>query len=275
MTKVIIISGYGGHGGSTVAHINLCNLFNDKGLDATFVSPGNWSNKCKFINITTFLNNLTPHCSASIIYHFLNPAMFAKVPGSLGSFFSKITLTCHETNIYPLKKYFPNGFGTLDNIHMVSESQKKWHGIEDDRIKIIPNVISKVNKVGNPESGIAGVVGSIDRHKRTGLAISNAARDGYKTIKVIGHVSDPEYKDEIKKNLPRNTTVRFLDHVDGLDNVYNNLEVVYHASTRETFNFVKPECEQAGVKYIGLDSAESGADYWKLDDIFKAWKEIL
>lgn len=276
MTRAIIISGYGGHGGSTVAHINLCNLLNSKGLPTTFVSPGDWSRKCRFRNITDFANNLIPYKGASVIYHFLNPGMFSKVPGSLGNHFNKLILSCHETNIYPLKDHFGNGFGTLDTVHMVSQSQKDWHGIEDERIKIIPNVISKVNKVGNSTSGIAGVVGSIDRHKRTERAILRAVGDGFKAVKVIGHVSDPEYLEEIKKNLPGNTaTIQFVGHVDGADNVYKNLEAVYHASTRETFNYIKPECVQAGVRYVGVESAESGAEYWELDDIFKAWKEIL
>ena len=57
--------------------------------------------------------------------------------------------------------------------------------------------------------------------------------------------------------------------------MYDSLTDVYHSSLSETFNLIKAECDLTGTLYHGLDSAESGAEYWDNDKILKAWKELI
>jgi len=66
-----------------------------------------------------------------------------------------------------------------------------------------------------------------------------------------------------------------MKHENDKQKMYDTLSDVYHSSLSETFNFIKPECEKAGVRYHGLDSAESGAEYWTSEDILSKWKKVL
>ena len=65
-----IVSGYTDKGGSTVALINLCNFFNENGLECTLYGNQNWHrDKCKSGNIE---NDLTLKPNDKLIYHFYN-----------------------------------------------------------------------------------------------------------------------------------------------------------------------------------------------------------
>ena len=64
-----IISGYSGPGGSTTAFINLCNAFNQHGLDCIFYGPHSWHmDKCRSKDIEEFFIER----GDSLIVHFLN-----------------------------------------------------------------------------------------------------------------------------------------------------------------------------------------------------------
>jgi hypothetical protein len=57
--------------------------------------------------------------------------------------------------------------------------------------------------------------------------------------------------------------------------VYDSVTDVYHSSLSETFNLIKAECEMTGTHYHGLESAESGAEYWDNESILKAWEKLF
>ena len=65
------------------------------------------------------------------------------------------------------------------------------------------------------------------------------------------------------------------DQLDDKQKMYDLLTDVYHSSFSETFNFIKFECEGAGVEYHGVKSAESGAEVLSNDEIFKLWENCL
>lgn len=261
--KIKILSGWSNPGGSTVAHINLCNLFNDNGLDCTFYGGHTWHlDKCK----SDVLPSLRIEKSDTIICHYLklNDSMFKC---------NKYIFTCHETDVLDLKQH---GVPKCDLIHFVSESQRKWQNIDHFGLPIvvIPNVISKLLK--SPlGTGKAGVIGSIDRHKQTHVSIKRAWQDGYEMVYLFGLITDPPYFNEEILPLLKTGKVVHIGHVDIKQRMYDMIDAVYHSSKRETFNFVKAECITTGVSYNGLDSAESNAEYWTNDRILEAWKKII
>ena len=57
--------------------------------------------------------------------------------------------------------------------------------------------------------------------------------------------------------------------------MYDSLNSVYHSSKRETFNYIKAECEQTGTKYFGLDENDPNATYLDRKEILELWKEAL
>ena len=260
MTKVKIISGWSNPGGSTVAFINLCNLLNERGIECAFYGPHEWHmEKCR----ADFMENAKVGEEGEIlICHFLKFPF--RPQGS-----KKVILACHEKDIFPVKDIVP----FWDDIVFVSESQKEWHGVNG---KVIPNVISDLVAPEVPLLGLpAGVIGSIDRNKNTHLSIERAIEQGYDKIYLYGLVTDQEYYDEHVKFYVTDGVVEIMGHMDDKQAMYNSVSKVYHSSASETFNFVKAECEATGTLYDGLESAESGAEYWTKSQILKAWKEVM
>ena len=66
--------------------------------------------------------------------------------------------------------------------------------------------------------------------------------------------------------------VILMGHEDDKQKMYDSLDAVYHSSSNETFNFIKAECAKSGTAYKGLESAESGAEYWPDARILEAWE---
>lgn len=258
--KIKIVSGWSDPGGSTVAHINLCNLFNDNGLDCTFYGPQTWHlGKCE----AEELYKLEINPSDTIISHYikLDPTLFSC---------RKHIFSCHETNVFDFKEH---GVPLCDLIHFVSQSQKDWQDISAPSV-VIPNVISKLDK--SPlNTKKAGVIGSIDEHKQTHLSIQRAWADGYTMVYLFGKITAPNYFKKTIEPMLKTGKCLYIGHIDNKQLMYNMIDAVYHSSKRETFNFVKAECLQTGVTYNGVDSAETNAEYWTDNQILSAWKEIL
>lgn len=261
--KIKIFSGWSEIGGSTIAHINLCNMLNNNGYDCTFYGRHKWHlDKCK----ADTLDKASFHRDDINILHFL-PLKF-RYPSK------KLILSCHETNIYNLKTM---NYKILDCIQFVSESQRKWHDINHKSI-VIPNVLSKLQKSKNAgRTGIAGIIGSVDRHKQVHLSIQRAINAGYKKINIYGLITDSEYYKTLL--LPLIQSCKEVNIVfcstKPQQEIYDNIDEVFHSSIRETFNFVKAECQMTGVKYNGLSSAESNAEYLSDIDILKKWETIF
>lgn len=256
-----ILTGWSNPGGSTVAHINLVNLFNSKGIEACLYGPHVWaSNKCNFAKLET----ATIGSEDSIIFHFYPMTAMEKLPCK------KVIYSCHETNVMPMSQINTK---ICDIVHFVSESQKKWHNYKGKSI-IIPNVVKQLIPKDNKPSR-AGVIGSIDRHKQTHLSIERAWNDGYKDILLFGNITDIEYFNEKVRYWIEEGIAKLAGHVDNQQDMYDLLSVVYHSSQRETFNYIKEECRMTNTRYDGLPSAESNAEYWNSDKIFFKWLEIL
>jgi len=263
-----IISGWSNAGGSTVAHINLCNLFNNNGIRAEFYGPHDWHlDKCN----GKPMEGMSLEEKDIIITHFVRPQ------GPLQGKFKKHVLSCHETNMYPLKKFVKERKLRLSNydfIHFVSNYQKEWHRVFHPST-VIPNVMSRLNK--SPcNTNTAGIIGSIDEHKQTHLSIQRAIKDGYKDILIFGEITDIDYfNGRILPVVSGKNGMIYKAHEDDKQAMYDQIDVVYHSSKRETFNYIKGECEMTGVKYDGLDSANANAEYLPTKDILEKWITAL
>jgi len=269
MSKIKILSGWSNPGGSTVAHINLTNLFNEKGHDCTFYGPHTWHlDKCK----SDHLKEFSPEKKDKVLVHFMDMLTRPDV--------DKFVLTCHETNLFPLTM---RSHSQYDFIHFVSNSQREWHGAQGPKVKaksvIIPNVLSKLRKRSfSGRTGSYGVIGSIDPHKRTHEAIKAALHKGGLgcKVKVFGNASSKPYLlNVVKPLMDQHINVELMGHEDDKQKMYDQLDGVFHASERETFNYIKAECAMVEIPYYGVPSANSGAEFIEADGVYELWKECL
>ena len=259
-----IITGWSGPGGSTIAHINLCNLFNENGLDCKLYGPHDWHmGRCRSGNYKEFMNS--PSGSDDIIISHC-----CILPENMQC--RKHILSCHETSLVDLRKI---DLSRVDLIHFVSESQKKWHPIDHPNL-VIPNVISDLKK-SPMGTHAAGVIGSIDSNKAPHLSVKRALEEAYLKVLLYGAVTDPEYLTDFLEPIIKENPGRVImkGHVDDQQSIYDSIDAAYHSSQREAFNFIKAECELTGVSYNGLDSCETGAEYTTKSEIWKRWKELL
>ena len=259
-SKIKLISGWSKPGGSTVAHINLVNLLNENGYDATFYGPHDYHlGKCK----SGLIYEAEPLDNDDILimhYFKINARPDVK----------KLILSCHETNIFPLQNI---SLEPYDAIHFVSESQRKWHSVNKMSF-IIPNVISDLKK--SPlNTSAAGVIGSIDSHKQPHVAVRKALNAGYKTVYLFGETTDQEYAKKYIRPLLGDERVTVMGYLEDKQAMYDMVDSVFHFSKRETFNYIKAECEKTGVEYVGNRAAESGAVYESNDEVLKQWTKLL
>ena len=119
-----IITGYSLQGGSTNAHMNLVNAFNEFGLGACLYGPHNYpEDKCKF----ELLQNFKPHKSDTVIVHFLNVPKFNC---------KKMIYSSHESDLDPLCN---KDLSIYSKIHYVSRRQQQFHNIKKSYIITIFN----------------------------------------------------------------------------------------------------------------------------------------
>jgi len=259
VTKIKILSGWSNPGGSTTAFINLCNLFNENGLDCTFYGPHTFHlGQCKA--------DLTENCAVNeegeiLITHYV------KIPERPEAS-KKVILACHEKDVFPVKNIKPH----WDEIVYVSNSQMFWQGVPGT---VIPNVITSLVKSETNLEKKAGVIGSIDRNKNTHVSIERALKDGFKEVHLYGLMTDEAYYLEHVNQYVKDGKAIIHGYKTNTQEIYDTITDVYHSSLSETFNLIKGECELTGTNYHGLDSAESGAEYWDKDKILEAWKSCF
>ena len=259
MTKIKILSGWSKPGGSTTSFINLCNLFNDNGLDCTFYGYDSFPvGQCKYDSMENCAVNEEGEI---LITHFL------KLPERPEAS-KRVILACHEKEVYRVKDVKP----FWDAIAYVSNSQMFWQGVPGI---VIPNVITPLIKSEDSSKKLAGVIGSIDRNKNTHVSIERALNDGFKKVNLYGLVTDQDYYREHIVKYVNSGKASIHGYKVNPQEMYDSITDVYHSSLSETFNLIKAECELTGTNYHGLDSAESGAEYWDNDKILKAWKELI
>ena len=265
MGMVRIVSGWSNPGGSTVAFINLTNLLNDNGINTTFYGPHDWHmGKCKSEHSSRL--DITDE-EDILIAHFI-PLKDQKFP------LKKVVLSCHETTLYPLKDVPLQG---VDIVHYVSGWQKDWHGVDHPSV-IIPNIVDVIERKGTHRRGSVGIVGSIDSHKQTAIAIEEALKSEPKDTRILifGNVSNKEYyKEEVKPLLRKNKRVRIVGKYDDKTTMYNMVDAVYHASKNETYGLVKHECELHGIPFNDIFGSSNHSERWSEEKLLEAWKEVL
>jgi hypothetical protein len=256
MVTIKLISGWSNPGGGTIAHIGLTNLLNDNGYDCTYYGPHDWHlDKCKGGLIQDAV--VTPEDIA--ITHFI------QVPKPLQA--KKHILSCHETNLFPVKQL---SYQQYDVIHFVSNSQKKWHGVNHPSI-VIPPVVSRL-KWKNPQNNTAGVIGSIDQHKQTHLSIERALKDGYSKVLLFGLVTEqPYFNKHVAPHIESGKAI-LMGHKDDKEEVYNQVTKVYHTSLRETYGLVEVECKLANIPFNGPSNNQEIVED---EEIMRRWDNIL
>jgi glycosyltransferase involved in cell wall biosynthesis len=261
---VRILSGWSNPGGSTVAFINLTNLLNESGINTIFYGPHDWHlDKCKSQS-TQSLDISDPE--DILIAHYV-PLKDERTP------LKKVIFSCHETVLFPLKDF---SLGGVDTVHFVSEKQRDWHGIDHPSV-VIPNIVKVGKRRGNHKRGYVGVIGSIDSHKQTALAVETALESEPKSTKVLifGSVTNEEYYQEHLKPLLKNKRVRIVGKYDDKDVMYNMIDAAYHASKYETYGLIRHECALQGIPFNDLFNSSAHSEYWPEERILEAWKKIL
>lgn len=253
--SVKIVSGWSAPGGSTLHHIALTNLLNDNGFDCTFYGPQEWHlDKCKSGMI--YETNITVH--DIIISHFIQlPKVNRK----------KHILSCHETNLFPLKDL---PLGGIDIVQFVSNSQRKWQGVNHPSV-VIPPIVETVSWE-DPSNNIAGVIGSIDAHKQPHLSVEAALKDGFEKVLLYGQITDKPYYDEKIAPLLDSGRVTLMNHEDNRERLYGSVCAVYHSSKRETYGLVEAECRLAGVPFRGPSNNQ---EILSKEEVLERWKKVL
>lgn len=264
-----ILSSWTNMGGSTVAFLRLCKLFNEKGHECEFYGGHDW-HISRADGKGKKMGDFNPSESDILITHYM--LLGDDVPRK------RHVLSLHETNQYDLKELgsMNKSVDMWDAIHYVSNSQRAYHAV-NKTYQIIPNIVEVIgdyfprSKLLHP---VAGVIGSVDAHKQTHLSIERALKEGYDKIKIFGPINDIPYAME-HNDLIYHKKVEIMGYVEDQAAMYGQITKVFHSSKRETFNFIKAECDQIGMLYDGLESAESGAEVWDKDRIFEAWILLL
>jgi len=261
MKKVSIVSGWSNPGGSTTSFINLCNLFNERGIDCTFYGPHMWHlDQCK----SGLLNEGDFNEESVLIVHFMNLDRNLKV--------KRVILSCHEKDIFPLKNIPHDHF---DKIQFITKEQKEWHGIDHPSV-IIPNVYDNLtSKWPKEETKAAGVIGTVDPNKNTHVSIQRALDDGYKEVHLYGQIVDNDYFDgQIKPLLSE--SVIFHGHERDKQKMYDSIDAAYLSSNSEVAPLVKGECALTSTKFMGNENTQGGEDTIVGNDkIFDMWMECL
>ena len=255
-SKVKIISGWSNQGGSTSHHIFLTNLLNENGFDCTFYGAQKWHlDKCQ----SGALANLEINVSDIVISHFLHIKSVVKP--------LKHILSCHETNLFPLKKINLHNY---DLIHFVSNSQRNWHSVHCPYV-IIPPLVPEV-KWEKPCNNFAGVVGIINSHKQTHKSIERALSDGFEKVLLFGLVTELDYFNQKIGHFIENGQAIMMGYENDREKMYNEVDAVYHASIRETYGLVEAECRVAGIPFNGPSNE---LEILSKEDILARWQETL
>jgi len=255
-SKIKFISGWSNPGGGTIHHIALTNLLNDNGFDCTFYGPHKWHlDKCR----GELHRDFSLDKDDILISHFINIDKSAKC--------KKHILSCHETNLFPLKKLPLKGY-TI--IQFVSESQRAWHGIKRPSI-VIPPLVAKL-EWKSPKNNVAGVIGSIDHNKQVHKSIERALEAGYDKVLLFGDVTDLPFFNEFVSSFVNKGQAALMGHEDDREKMYGQICEVFHSSKSETYGLVETECRLAGIPFNGKSN---GKDILSDEEILERWTSIL
>lgn len=251
-----IVSGWSNPGGSTTAFVNLTNALNSIGLETVFYGPHEYhKSKCNGDNIQNFI----PSKNDSVISHFIDlPKLDVK----------KHIFSCHETDVWPMTY---RDLSKYNKVHYVSKWQQEWHGAKKSYF-LLPNILEDLKPNTKPNEKIGGVIGSIDRNKRTHLSIQKALEDGCKKVYLFGTVTDNDYFETMKHLICEEVVL--VGQVEDKQKMYDMVTDVYQNSIRETWGYVKGESVLTGTNY---HSNEATNHFWTMDklEILERWKKEL
>ena len=235
-----IITGWSNQGGSTTAHINLCNLFNENGIDCTLYGGQPWHlDKCRSGTLEDI--------------------------GEID-----------EKDLFPVNKL---DLSQYDCVQFLNEQQRDWHlkdMTEEVTHVIIPNVYDTLQKSKKTHSTreVAGVIGSIDKNKNTHISIEKALSDGFKKVLLFGKLTDFEYfKESVEPLL--NENVVLAGYIEDKQKMYDMVGTVYLSSDSECAPLVKGECKLTGTKFRGNENTRGAADPAPKEAILAMWKKCL
>ena len=254
-----IISGYTGPGGSTIAHINLCNLFNSHGLPCELYGPNDYHmDKCVSYNI----KSLRVDKDDIVITHYLN---LNERPQC-----KKLILSLHEKDLFDLRTKNTNMY---DHIHFLNEEQKKFHNYSKTNFFYCHNVKPDLKEYRGKKENIAGVVGSIDYNKQTHISIKRALEDGFDKIHLYGNITNYEYfRDYVKPLLTdRIKHIGFTEK----QKIYDSVKNIYLSSLSECAPLVQDECLVTNVKFNGNKNIPKKDKLMSDDEILNRWKVII
>lgn len=235
-----IVSGHSEVGGSTVAHINLCNALNRRGVECKFYGPHRYHlDKCNSDMINNFISTKEDKIIAHVVDFNFNIVC------------DKLIYSCHEKEFKPMNTI---KYSMYDKVHYVSEPQRLWHNI-DHPYFVCGNVTDDLKMMPKVKNAV-GIIGTIDRNKQTHKSILRALNDGFENIYLFGTINHAQdyYEKEVKPLL--NSKVRHVGYAENKQMMYNYITDVYQDSLSETWGYVKAECLLTGTKFHGNDSTE-------------------
>ena len=261
-----IITGWSDQGGSTTAHVNLCNLFNENGIDCTLYGGQTWHlDKCR----SGTLEEIGEIEEGDIVIsHFCHAAKHPNM--------KKHILSMHEKDLFPVNKL---DLSQYDCVQFLNDQQRDWHlkdmTDEVDHV-IIPNVYDTLHKSKKTHTTreVAGVIGSIDKNKNTHISIEKALADGFKKVLLLGKLTDFDYfKKSVEPLL--NENVVLAGYIEDKQKMYDMVGTVYLSSDSECAPLVKGECKLTGTKFRGNENTRGAADPAPKEAILAMWKKCL
>lgn len=289
-----IVSGFSFPTGSTVALVNLCNQFNDRGYDCVFYGPDHWHlDKCRSAKTSEFY----PEKGDVIIVHHIRLISLVELykiqdkierarrktsfepikdltlrvfPGPRKPAGVKLVLTCQEKDLFPGRRL---KYSLFDKIHCADVSQADFHKIPH-RHFVCPNFDSSLTASETKPDKVAGVIGSIRKENQIESSVEKAFANGMETVIVYGYPSDPVYYysriQPLTKKYPGR--IRYAGFVDDKQKMYDSISDVYRTVSKP-WSLIMRECRLTKTRYHGPDgqAGESMTD----DQIFAAWKNEL
>lgn len=262
MQKVKIISGWTNPGGSTIALANLCDAFNERGIECSFFGPHDWHlDKCK--NAKTFMD-LSIEKDDNIIAHYLGPVERFNC--------KRVLLSSHEKWWYKVAEQKPY----WDAVVFLHDAHREYHSAYKGDSYVIPNIKEDFEKKNKEHlDKVAGIIGTIEERKQTHQSIKRALADGCDKIYLFGKIGDKNYFHKNVMRMVDNKRVFLSDYQDNKQRMYDQIGRVYHSSIGEVACLVKDECYSTGTKFFGNEETENEVSTKTNDEVVQMWVEAF
>lgn len=265
LKMIKILTGWGNIGGSTIAHINLVNAFNEYGLEAKLYSPHTYHHdKCS----SGSLNELVINEDDILIFHFL------QIPPNIKA--KKIILSVHEQNVFDVSRV---DLSNVDCVHFVAEHQKDYHKFDsyNKPYFILSNILDPL--VPNPKTRkkAVGIIGTVDENKQVHASILRAIGKGFKDITIYGKVTDQHYYETKVLPLIKRYNVKGPKFAENKQEMYDSITDVFFSSVLECKPNIIGECKLTGTNIHLISNKNYANGYYETDKekIVNKWKEIL